>query len=143
MTTERKRREPKSTLCHDLLGHLGLHIGGSLDEVLHHLVTLFLAGSLDLLQLLLGFLVRVVLGLLETARVLRNNVSAKVLCTEVCRRVEYEATLGCRLTSASNFLNSSSFCLRYSSISFWASDLASLIRLVRSVVGNVNYRMIG
>jgi hypothetical protein len=26
--------------------------------------------------------------------------------------------------------------LRYSSISFWASDLASLIRLVRSVMGS-------
>lgn len=37
-------------------------------------------------------------------------------------------------TSFSNFLNSSSFCLRYSSISFWASERASLTRLVRSTV---------
>ena len=35
-------------------------------------------------------------------------------------------------TSFSNLLNSSSFCLRYSSISFWASVRASFTRFVRS-----------
>lgn len=35
-------------------------------------------------------------------------------------------------TSDSNFLNSSSFFFRYSSISFWASDLASFTLFVRS-----------
>jgi hypothetical protein len=42
-------------------------------------------------------------------------------------------------TSDSNFLNSSSFFLRYSSISFCASDLASFTRFVRSGHG-VRYR---
>jgi hypothetical protein len=37
-----------------------------------------------------------------------------------------------RRTSFSKALNSSSFCSRYSSISFWASDLASFTRFVRS-----------
>jgi hypothetical protein len=41
-------------------------------------------------------------------------------------------TAASELTSASNFLNSSSFCVLYSSISFCASDLASLTRFVRS-----------
>ena len=40
--------------------------------------------------------------------------------------------LGIRHTSFSNFLNSSSFCFRYSSISFWASERASFTFLVRS-----------
>lgn len=49
----------------------------------------------------------------------------------------------CR-TSASNFLNSSSFCCRYSSISLCASDLASFSRFVRSwflrIMLSVRYR---
>ena len=43
-------------------------------------------------------------------------------------------------TSDSNFLNSPSFCVRYSSISFWASDLASLTRLVRSGGSSMVFR---
>lgn len=74
-TEEKGRNQNPSTLClHNLLGHLGLHVGRSLDEILHHLVALLLAGSLDLLELLLGFLVRIVLGLLEPARVLIEKV---------------------------------------------------------------------
>lgn len=133
----------KSTLCRDLLRHLRLHVGGSLNEILHDLVTLILAGGLDLLQLLLGLLVRIVLVLLETARVLQTVMSARFPCAVIYSNLCIKRLGLLRLTSASNFLNSSSFCLRYSSISFWASDLASLIRLVRSVARNVNYRTTG
>ena len=38
-------------------------------------------------------------------------------------------------TSASNFLNSSSFFCLYSSISFWASERASFTLFVRSMEG--------
>lgn len=89
----REKNGPKSTLCHDLLGHLGLHVGGSLNEILHHLVTLFLAGSLDLLQLLLGFLVRVVLGLLETARVLQSKRVSGYSLALTCRYLQKRAIL--------------------------------------------------
>lgn len=50
-----------------------LHVGGSLDEILHHLVTLLLASGLDLLKLFLRLLVGIVLGFLETARVLKHK----------------------------------------------------------------------
>lgn len=49
---------------------MGLHIGRRLDEVFHNLVALLLAGSLDLLELLLSLLVGLLLGDLESARVL-------------------------------------------------------------------------
>lgn len=91
LTTEEK--ETKTTLCRNLLGHLRLHVSGSLDEILDHLVTLLLAGGLDLLQLLLGFLVRVVLGLLEPARVLEISHVSRTLSTGICSTLQNKATL--------------------------------------------------
>jgi hypothetical protein len=41
-----------------------------MDEILHDLVALVLAGILDLIEFSLGLVVGVILGLLEAARVL-------------------------------------------------------------------------
>jgi xanthosine utilization system XapX-like protein len=59
-----------STLCLNLLGHLGLHIGCHAEEVRHDLVALLLAGVLNLLELGFGLLVGIIFGLLKSARVL-------------------------------------------------------------------------
>jgi hypothetical protein len=58
---------------------LGLHIGRRLDKVLHNLVAVLLAGGLDLLELLLGLLVGLFLGLLKPARVLEIVKQSVVL----------------------------------------------------------------
>lgn len=119
VTTEEKQK-PNSSLCSNLLRHLGLDIGRSLDQVRNNLVTLLLASSLNLLQLLLSLHVRIVLGLLESARVLRQCQSSIQRGPQEGQH-STEIILGLLeryLTSASNFLYSSSFWLRYSSISF-------------------------
>jgi hypothetical protein len=59
-----------STLCLNLLGHLGLHIGCHAEEVRHDLVALLLAGVLNLLELGFSLLVGIIFGLLKSARVL-------------------------------------------------------------------------
>lgn len=120
MTTEEKQK-PKSTLCRNLLGHFRLDIGCSLDQVRDNLVTMLLASSLNLLQLRLGLHIRLVLGLLESARVLeKRQLSIHGGSQKGTAFHRYSALdpLGVGLTSASNFLYSSSLWLRYSSISF-------------------------
>lgn len=74
---DRNTRKQRTRKCptldlHNLLWHRGLHISRRLNQVLDNLVALLLAGSLDLLELLLGLLVGIFLGLLESARVLQS-----------------------------------------------------------------------
>lgn len=64
-----------STLCLNLLGHLGLHIGRHAEEVRHDLVALLLAGVLNLLEFDFGLLVGIIFGLLKSARVLEIQVN--------------------------------------------------------------------
>lgn len=71
-TAEKKVKQPGPSLCLDnLLRNLGLNVGRRLDQISHHLVALLLASSLDAFQFLLGLLVRIRFGRLESARVLR------------------------------------------------------------------------
>lgn len=75
LATPQKRTKENSSksssLClRNLLGSLGLNIGGRLDQVVDDGVTVLLAGSLDLLELVLGLLAGIIFGLLESARVL-------------------------------------------------------------------------
>lgn len=85
-TTEGYKETEQPLLCGNLLRHLRLHIGGSLDEILHHLITLLLASSLDLLEFRLGLLICVVLCLLEAARVLISRVSISPRSEYAARR---------------------------------------------------------
>lgn len=63
--------------------------------------------------------------------------------TVVISSVSQAAMMGPLRTSFSYFLNSSSFCFRYSSISFCASLLASFTRFVRSERNHVRHRWSG
>lgn len=71
-----------TSLCldHNLLRRLGLHLHRRMDQVVHNLAALAVAGLLDLLELHLGLLVRFLLGLLVPAGVLfgRNSVSMQL-----------------------------------------------------------------
>ena len=114
------------------LRHNRFDIENRLQEILHNLILSLLACLLDLLHLVLCILVCVFFGLLVSAGMLKQQFSQDALiCSflQVCQHVERRGDR----TSDSNFLNSSSFDLRYSSISFLASSRASLTRFVRSV----------
>lgn len=65
------------SLCldHDLLGRLGLHIDQRMDKSLNNLSTSLVASILDFLELHLSLLVRILLGLLVSARVLETVMS--------------------------------------------------------------------
>jgi hypothetical protein len=101
-----------------------------------------LADLLDLLKLLLSGLLRVVLGLLVAAGVLSGvsccsssgRLKRNISCLMIAAKRNAKAAAFYPLTSVSKDLNSVSFCDLYSSISFWASDLASFTLLVRSGV---------
>lgn len=99
-----------------------------LDQIIHHFLAMLLAGLVDFLHLGLGLLVGVIFGFLVSARLLFDIISI----LDPLR--SHNSARGVR-TSASNFLNSSSFFRLYSSISFCASVLASFTLLVRSGSG--------
>lgn len=113
----------------------GLDVEHSAQQVLDHLVLVLLASRLDLLDVGLGLLVRLLLGLLVSLGVLESfacTVShASPMCIHLYRGTTTLCLLwGCVRTSASNFLYSSSLDALYSSISFLASSRASLTRFV-------------
>jgi hypothetical protein len=108
-----------SVLRH-LVRYFWLRSDDSLDEICNNLVARLLAGLIDLLQFCIGILVGVFFGLLVAAGLLDSGQN-------MSRDNELV-----RFTSDSNFLYSSSFFFRYSSISFWASALASFTLFVRS-----------
>lgn len=62
-------------LDHDLLGRLGLHIDQRMDKSLNNLSASLVTSILDFLKLHLSLLVRVLLGLLVSTRVLETVVS--------------------------------------------------------------------
>jgi hypothetical protein len=107
----------------DLIRYFRSHIRNHLQEVFHHLVSRLLASLLDLLNLDLCIGIGIFLGLF---------VSLLVLFIQSAGCIGVDRALPALRTSASNFLNSSSFCFLYSSISLCASDLASFTRFVRS-----------
>lgn len=102
-----------------------------MKQTVNNLAAILVTSFLDFSQLRLGFLACVFFDLLVSTRVLLG----KRFVSEP--RFIYDKTMWVKRpvsTSASNFLNSSSFCCRYSSISLCASDLASFIRFVRSKI---------
>jgi hypothetical protein len=114
-----------------------LDLKHSLQQILDHLILVLLARGLDLADTGLGFLVGFVFGGLVSLCVLFSGTSSVFLTfwgTEIEKGGSKEDR---EHTSASNFLNSASFCARYSSISFLASSRAALTRFVRSVTQSV------
>lgn len=113
----------------------GLDVEHGAQQVLDHLVLVLLASRLDLLDVGLGLLVRLLLGLLVSLGVLESFACTVSYACPLCIHL-YRGTItlcllwGCVRTSASNFLYSSSLDALYSSISFLASSRASLTRFV-------------
>lgn len=86
-----------STLCRDLLRNLRLHLGRRLHEFLNHLIAALLTGVLDLLELLLGILVRLFFGGLVTFGMLYHET--------ISTTIRFVLTdLDLYLTPASDFL---------------------------------------
>lgn len=113
------------------VGHDRLDVHNSTEQIVNDLLALLVANVLDLLQLDIVLLVGIFLGLLVAAGVLSRQWSELI---EESTRQDVAELDWLRRTSVSNFLNSSSFFWRYSSISFWASLRASFTRFVRSGV---------
>lgn len=116
----------------------GLDVKYGAQQVVDDLVLALLTSRLDLLDLGLSLLVRLLLGLLVSLGVLEpfaRTVSRAPSYGYVHRGRAGRRTPLCVLwdyvrTSASNFLYSSSLDARYWSISFLASSRASLTRFV-------------
>lgn len=113
----------------------GLDVEHGAQQVLDHLVLVLLASRLDLLDVGLGLLVRLLLGLLVSLGVLESFACTVSYASPMCIHLYRGTTTlclpwGCVRTSASNFLYSSSLDALYSSISFLASSRASLTRFV-------------
>lgn len=127
----------------DSIGHLGLHIRHYSEEVVDYFGAGLAAGVFDGLHLRVRVRGGVFFGFFVAACVLKPFISCgrRWCVTLACGGVGIcwglmgrlgRGKMGGSCTSFSNFLNSSSFCARYSSISFWASLRASFTRLVRS-----------
>ncbi len=116
---------------------LRLHIRNHAQQILNDLIPRLAPCLLDLFHLLVCIFTGVFFCFLVAACVLSNPsffdqqlyLLQSMGGPSVCGWVEWESTF------FSNSLNSSSFCFRYSSISFCASFLASLTRFDRSGVG--------
>lgn len=117
----KKRCTGISTLCLNLLRHLGLHIGRHTDQVVHHLIAVLLAGVLDLLELDFGFFVGFAFGDLVSARVLQEqNVSTTFMLVWPSSCISPRPRTSCTpLPSASCNLLSPSGPLTWRLLSAW------------------------
>lgn len=128
----------------DSIRHFRLDVHDDSEQFFDNLVTPCGSCFVYLLKLGVGIFAGVLFGFLVAAGMLSIDMSAgkssdRRMRSKRSRALEIVMWGGARSegfgvrTSDSNFLNSSSFCLRYSSISFWASVRASLTRFVRSM----------
>ncbi len=116
----RRRRNP--------IRNLWFHLRYHPQQLFNNLIPRLAARLFDFLQLLFRLFISVSFGFLVAACMLpKPNVSIHALTYScvILRKWEHR-------TFFSKSLNSSSFFFRYSSISFWASLLASLTLLERS-----------
>jgi hypothetical protein len=114
---------PRLSNLRSITVRLRLNVNNRIDEILGDLRRLLGSNLLNLLQLFLDLLLGLLLDLRVGSRVLFGALA------QASRRAGGSVAA----TSASNRLNSASFCFLYSSISFCASWRASFTFFVRSV----------